>query len=399
MNRINKGIIGEKIVKDFFDKNFSSIFSFPNPKTSTNAEIADVLIWMNKIALLIEVKTRDYRTSSIEKWAYSKIGEGTQQIIKNYNKIINNERIILNNSYYNTDLDPDDLTIYGLIILVHDEECHIYPSKFETSLYKNDIPIHVFSWNDLEKMTDEIDTVPDFAYYLGDRYKYLKQNDIPIGTELNVLGYYKSNNLKFPSERLDFKKIDFWTKYKSEFCDKIDRRDELNKSSVWIDKIENVFKDQRKLFHGIPVGLYFAWELGALMRRIRAIIGDTFNSVEKHFQEDNRSQKSAFYNPSTSNWIVFYFSKSNQEQIYNELNRLVELKLIQSIDDDNFQQEVYGLGFGVSKTHPIRLLGLNSAIVIGADEFEGKYSANDLKEAKSIWGHGKPQKIEEFPST
>ncbi len=54
----SKGEVGEKLVSNFFDRNFSKIFSFPNPKTKKNEEIADVLIWLNRTVFLIEVKTR-----------------------------------------------------------------------------------------------------------------------------------------------------------------------------------------------------------------------------------------------------------------------------------------------------------------------------------------------------
>ena len=40
MNALTKGEITERVVSNFFDENFSKIFSFPNPKTKTKAEVA-----------------------------------------------------------------------------------------------------------------------------------------------------------------------------------------------------------------------------------------------------------------------------------------------------------------------------------------------------------------------
>ena len=69
------GSYGEKLVENFFDSKFSTSFSFPNPKTKDNAQITDVLIWMNRVVLLIEVKTRNQceGTASIaKKWGRTK---------------------------------------------------------------------------------------------------------------------------------------------------------------------------------------------------------------------------------------------------------------------------------------------------------------------------------------
>ena len=71
----NKGTWGERLIENFFDSNYSSIFSFPNPKTKDNAQVTDVLIWLNRVILLIEVKTRDEAesTTSIGSWARNRI--------------------------------------------------------------------------------------------------------------------------------------------------------------------------------------------------------------------------------------------------------------------------------------------------------------------------------------
>jgi hypothetical protein len=58
MADIGKGTLGEKLIANFFDTHSSRLFSFPNPKTNSNAEVADVLVWWNHAVLLVEVKTR-----------------------------------------------------------------------------------------------------------------------------------------------------------------------------------------------------------------------------------------------------------------------------------------------------------------------------------------------------
>jgi len=169
MKSLTKGDIGELLISNFFDKNFSKIYSFPSPKADDKAEIADILIWLNRTAFLIEVKTRDTDegTTSIESWAHARIKKASEQINKNFKRIQSNEKINLKNEYYHAQLDCDGLVqTIGLIILVTEEKCIIDPRQYLPELYNSEIPIHVILWNDLKLMIEEIDTVPDFIYYL-----------------------------------------------------------------------------------------------------------------------------------------------------------------------------------------------------------------------------------------
>ena len=223
--------------------------------------MADVLIWLNRKLFLIEVKTRsDEGTASIESWGHSKIKQAHGQIIENFNRIKNNEQIFLNNNYYHTQLDKGGryiVTIIGLIVLVSNEELKIEPSQYLPKIYNSEIPIHVITWRDLELMIKEIDTVPDFIYYLQDRFDYLKISKIATGQELNLLGYYKANSNKFPIIDFDFNSQ--WNEYQNSMQHKIELRDNHNNYSYFFDILAKEFSSQRKLLDDIPLGLYFAW--------------------------------------------------------------------------------------------------------------------------------------------
>jgi len=400
-NEYDSGTAGERLIAQFFDSHYSKFFSFPNPKTRSNAQVADVLVWMNRVVFLIEVKTRDSGSASIDSWARSKIQNAVEQIKRNYDRIRTNETINLHNSYYNTTLDCSSVSrVVGLVVLVHDKHCTLLPSIAVPDIYKCDLPIHVISWNDLRRMTTEIDTVPDFDYYLTDRFQYLGIADIPLGNELNVLGYYKTQSNKFPNKPVDFGGIAFWETYHSTMAEAIASRTSHNEYSGWIDKLESGFSDQRKLFDGYPLGLYFTWEIGSISRRERAYLGKKLDSVQAWFKKGNSTRRFAWFNGSTGNWLVFYYSKSEQSLLHKELHRLVELKLIKEVDEASFKYGVYGFGLQVSVTFPPRLLGLASAIVIGADEVIGKYSQTDFEEARKHFGdinNRQTIEIKEFP--
>lgn len=65
------GNIGEEIIANFFDKSFSDILSFRDPKTKDNAQIADIIVWLNRYLFFVSEKlfhvNRNERESDFEK--------------------------------------------------------------------------------------------------------------------------------------------------------------------------------------------------------------------------------------------------------------------------------------------------------------------------------------------
>ena len=104
---MNVGDIGEKLLSKFIDSNFSKTYSFADPKTKTNAQVTDVLVWLNRFALLLEVKTRDTSKgiTSTENWARNQVQDGVEQLLNGYSKIIAKEQIFIHNDYFQTQLD------------------------------------------------------------------------------------------------------------------------------------------------------------------------------------------------------------------------------------------------------------------------------------------------------
>ena len=385
MNILTKGQIGEKLVENFFDKNFSNIYSFSSPKTKDNAEVADVLIWLNRKLFLIEVKTRsDEGTAPIESWGHSKIKQAYGQILKNYNRIKNNEQIFLRNNHYHTELDNEGLvTILGLVVLVSDEELKIEPSQYLPEIYNSEIHIHVITWKNLEDMIKEINTIPDFIYYLQDRFNYLKKFKISTGNELDILGYYKANSNKFPTISFDFNSQ--WEKYQNLMKSEIEIRNKHNNYSYFFDTLAKEFSSQRKLLDGIPLGLYFAWELGNLSRREKAYYGEKLNSVLEDFPKDMSSRSFSVYSGSTQNWLLFHFIKSSENFTDKELKKLCELKVIKEKYLNDFKFGVYAFSFKISDKYPYQILGINGVIMIGAEAVE--LNETNIQKALDTFGH------------
>lgn len=263
------------------------------------------------------------------------------------------------------------------------------------------LPIHVFTWSQLEQLTREIDTTMDFFYYLADRGRYLKVSDIPLDQEMNALGYYKSRANKFPNTDLELTKTDYWIEYQDRMKDDIAVRDNHNKLSGWVDQIESLFVGQRRLFDGIPLGMYYAWEFGAMSRRERAYLGEKLNTVQEWFDSGKSSRQFCWQNPSTGNWIVFYYSIGDSVTIQNRLARLIRLKLIKENYLRGFDLGVYGLAIQVGAIHPRRILGVVGAVMMGMDDEIRNSVESEIEEALSVWGRDEGRKsisIEEFPN-
>lgn len=295
MSKRDKGSLGEERIANFFDTHFSRLFSFPSPKTQANVEIADVLVWWNRVVLLVEVKTRDTSKATVDQWARSCIQKAVAQIDSNMRRIRNRETINLRNRFFHPTLMYEGLDEFvGMVVLVADGPLTLRPTDAVPDIYQRDTPIHVFSWSDLKRMPLEIDTVPDLMYYLGDRHRYLQQgHDIPLGCEMNVVGNYKMRTNAFPDTATDFVSTDFWREYQSVKTDEIAARAEHNKNADTFDRIADMLPERRTLYDGLPTGLYFSWELAALSRRQRAYCGEKLLLVPTAFAKGNPSRQFA----------------------------------------------------------------------------------------------------------
>ncbi|MCK4829822.1 hypothetical protein KA005_79600, partial [bacterium] len=327
-----------------------------------------------------------------------RIIEGVKQLEKNHDKINSNEEIFLNNKYYHLKLDCEGLSeIIGVIILVHNDDCTVKPSNVYDKIYNLKLPIHVFSWQQFKKFSSEIDTIPDFKYYLQDRINFVKNCDIPLNKELGAIGLYKIGNNNFPTGKIDFNNSEFWEQYLDTMSEERARRDQHNKQSGWLDRLGEIFTENRRLFHGVPLGLHFTWVFAVLSRRERASMGKKFEKAQDWFLSGKQSRQFAIFVPSTSHWVVFYYSKHPPVEQQRILLKLVEQKLIQLKEDENFQFAVFGIGVQISKLWPPRIIGIANAMIIGVDEVTGKYSKQDIINARRNWGSKQVHKIEEFP--
>ena len=169
------------------------------------------------------------------------------------------------------------------MILCFDGACELFPTDSVRDIYTGPLPFHVLTWNDLCSLSTEIDTVPDLSYYLQDRHHYVRKYDIPLGVEKEVIGYYKLHENAFPTDETNFSASSFWPEYQETLANRIDRRDTHNDYSQIVDDLEACFSDARKMFSGLPIGLYYVWEIGSQTRRQRAYLGEKLHKCTAGF--------------------------------------------------------------------------------------------------------------------
>lgn len=390
------GKIGELIIQNFVDTNFTDILSFPNPKNKKNEEICDILIWQNFTVYLCEIKTRKTRIADYG-WIKDKISQSVEQLTSSYKKIMDEDEIFLVNSKYNIPFDCKNIhEVIGIIILVYDNEIDIKPSDVSPEIYKKEFPIHTFSSNMFFRLKDEIKSLMDLHYYLEDRFNFLKTFDISLINEINALGYYKENEYKFPTEDIDFK--NHWEHYKQHKAFEIYNRDLKSKYIHWIDTMEkqlqnSLNKGDQKRYDNIPLGLFFCWELSTFDFSMRISIGKKFSDLNDWFNKGNTSRKFALQNPITGNILLFYISVSKEDKIYNELIQITRLKYIQAKTDDNFSQGVYATAFNYNTE--TKKISMEMFLVMGDAEL-GEISDYEKIESKKIWGNRSKIELSEY---
>ncbi len=153
----SEGRFGERKVQSFFDANIGNIITFPNAKTKSNAEIADLFIWLNRKVMLVEVKTHVSSKIELDQWIQERIIYAVEQITKSYSKCVGGEEIYVHNDHYHVRFDNAGPSFYmGLIVLNFEGQSNVLPSVAMPDIYGRPLPIQVISYDDLAQLSQEI---------------------------------------------------------------------------------------------------------------------------------------------------------------------------------------------------------------------------------------------------
>lgn len=258
---MNHGELAENIIHKICEKMFISDFVISNPKFNKATgkkkfqhEIADTLVLFANQLISFQVKSRNIPSVSNIDNELSRINrlveKGGAQLASINAALRSDILTVKNRVGAQITLQSNDIQkIIGVVIIniAGDEQLKsAYYEKITTKFTVNkNIPTHIFTSTDLELISNEIDTIPDFLKYLNRRESVHRKNLLNGSkNENDYLAFYKvkENEVLQAIENNTELNIPhgFWDHYESTYATKINERDTANQPSYEIDKIIGV---------------------------------------------------------------------------------------------------------------------------------------------------------------
>jgi hypothetical protein len=202
-NAANKGDEAEDLIEAISSVMFLRDFVVRNPKfkkqNGQEKELSDVLIPFEDVAISIQVKSKtvdveNVKPEIIRQRVKKVLDEGVGQL-RNTRLIVDEGRTVYLKNIHGIDIPLNSAIvkkIHGIVIgkiYGAGKQLNV-PGGFE---YRHDMPIHIFSAEDFEAISSEIDTIPDFIRYLDVRAQLFQNDKInPNVRELDLLTTFKT---------------------------------------------------------------------------------------------------------------------------------------------------------------------------------------------------------------
>ena len=249
----------EDLVEEICKIIYMSDFVVRSPKYKKQSgkakEAADFLVPFDNSLLASQVKSKKEIKSALEKSEIdfqrivTKIKEGINQLNTIKRALKTNHILELTNAAgIKTPFNKDSFEkIIGIVIidLIGEEE---FPYGERTNILngfttKFDIPIHIFMRDHFQKISTEIDTLPDFIDYIEKRRILYERGALtPFTNELDLLAIFKTRT-QLIDDCLDGKcdmlviTEGIWEAYKKNHKNAIEERNIANSPSYLIDYI------------------------------------------------------------------------------------------------------------------------------------------------------------------
>lgn len=304
-----KGIETEDLIEQICSKMFFSDFTIRSLKFTKSSgnqkQAADLLVAFDTTLLAFQVKTKHETKAASEKTdvdfrRIEKAVESAVTQLKTTRRALKNRRFCHLRTVRGFDLPFDSQTlekVVGIVILdlIGEEE---FPQEERTAIFNGfdfrfDMPIHIFTREDFERLSEEIDTLPDFIKFLNTREVLCSQGLLVSGTlELDFLTTYKTQPDLIQRAIEDgvhlYIQEGTWEHYVTEYVEDITRRNWLNQPSYLIDAVIDWFhssvdfdlgvslfnRPEAKLQGTVQGYLAVAVELAKIPRLERRTIGE-----------------------------------------------------------------------------------------------------------------------------
>lgn len=325
---------------------FLSDFVICNPKVKKTEkvenELADTLIYFQGNLICFQVKSKRVPATVDKKPAeYQRIEKavfkGITQLATILRALEKNSALKVQNSHgIQLEINSSNVKkLFGIVILdIIGEEDFREDDKIAIergfTIFKN-IPTHLFLKRDLELISTEIDTLPDFIKYLNIRASLYSNGQIISETqERDLLALYKINpsdvNEAAKNKILIHIVPGFWDEYQNKYAKEISRRNDDNKCSYLIDDIieylHKGIESDKKLIADYEDPLpyentleeYFevVSELAGFDRLTRRNLAEKF--IQKMRKADKKPIGSYFLELQSNIGIVFYSSSRPRDE-------------------------------------------------------------------------------------
>ncbi|WP_141732424.1 hypothetical protein [Oligoflexus tunisiensis] len=252
---INDGDHLEEIVQKICERIGVPDLVFRTPKFMdgpNQKEVADILVLLGTTLIAFQIKHKTLSPEKDEATILGRAGGLVDKAIGQFETIIRllKNRLLppltnLRGNQIDIASTPNLNLVCISVVAFPGVENFPEEKKFELQngfrLFR-DYPVHIFDINDFDKVSIELDTLPDLLSYLDRRRDMLEGQMIGDLNELDFLAFYKT---KLPEIEEEFAgPIDgialepgIWDYYVSHLAPAIIRRNELNLTSYIVDKI------------------------------------------------------------------------------------------------------------------------------------------------------------------
>lgn len=402
----------ERLLAELCGRQFLHGFVFHSPKyyDPTEKEAGDVVLWIRRQIIVLELLTRCSDVGASTKHFVKNIGAKRNQLVSDFSVFNDpNVKVELQNEYGETvafakpDVFP--LSMCGIVLVDSTEPlASLHYQTVEKSLV-SDHPIAIMTVTDFRCVLDEVDTIPDLVYYLNDRFAFMKRVfrektkpflNLGTGLERNLIAFYKMHNCTFPHCWTEGNAFSWASKFDDEWRDDRNRRDAENRESFVIDQILEFL---RRSNHASRSTMLHSWELAMLSRRQRAValssmIADAFTQLKG----GREFRYFAFFNQATSCWLVFsFFFGASLEEVLERLHQLARRKAIVEVELNKFQYSVFGYAFRKSRIDTGVSFDDLAIDIVDADNCLDATN-EERKIAFEFFGATRATKITEFPT-
>lgn len=231
----------------------TSQYAALHTKKGLEKEAADVLVPFGDVLIAFQVKSKKAPgTTALVGETYLRrvektVSEGVDQL-KTIKRAVNARQIETLKNAVGVTLPFDPSTVRKIVGIVVIDLPDQRNASRETQIgvfngyqERHGIPVHIFRSDELQVLTEEVNTLPDFLDYLELREALFSQNKLgPATTELNLLALYKMRpeQLRKASQTADmFLSLEdgLWAGYREKYKENIRQRDIDNEPSYLID--------------------------------------------------------------------------------------------------------------------------------------------------------------------